>query len=319
MKKYFNGMKILLVGDFFLDEYIYGNVERISPEAPVPIINVEKKEFNLGGAGNVCNNLINLGCNITIFGQVGKDTTGKVMLNELKKQKKVKNYLQVLSKIKTIKKTRIINKNQQIVRIDDEKIYNFTKLSKNFKNKIENEISKSSLIIVSDYGKGFCSKELCKFVINNANMKNKCVIVDPRKNFNDYDKYKNSDFITPNLNELKLLYPNIKNEDNDILKSSREIIKKYKIKNVIATRSEKGISFNNLKKSINIKTVSRQIFDVSGAGDTVVAVFSVLLLLKKDIKECLNIANKCAGIVISKKGTKPIEKKEFLKVLKIKK
>ena len=118
-------MKILLVGDFFLDEYIYGNVERISPEAPVPIINVEKKEFNLGGAGNVCNNLINLGCNITIFGQVGKDTTGKIILNELKKQKKVKNYLQVLSKIKTIEKTRIINKNQNNNKTNEKYIKNY--------------------------------------------------------------------------------------------------------------------------------------------------------------------------------------------------
>ena len=148
-------MKILLVGDFFLDEYIYGKVERISPEAPVPIINVEKKDFNLGGAGNVCNNLINLGCNISVFGQVGKDLNGKIILNELKKTKKVKNNLQILSKIKTIKKTRIINKNKQIVRIDDEQIYNFIKLSKNFKNKIKKEISRSSLIIISDYGKGF--------------------------------------------------------------------------------------------------------------------------------------------------------------------
>lgn len=307
---------ILVIGDFFLDEYIHGQIKRLSPEADVPIVNVQKKSVNLGGAGNVCNNLINIGCSVSIFGQIGNDENGKIILKEIKKNKKVKNFLTVNNKIKTIKKSRVLNNGKQVLRIDDEEIYKIKKLSQFFKIRLKKQITRSSLIIISDYGKGFCTKEICKFVINLAKSKNIKTIVDPRKNFNDYNKYINSNFITPNLNELKLLFPNIKNKDQDILKFSRKIIKRYKIDNIIATRSEKGLSFISKNLNINAKTVSKRVFDVSGAGDTVVAVFSILYLLKKNIEDCLKIANKCAGIVISKKGTKPITKNEFIKTLK---
>ena len=311
--------RILLLGDFFLDEYLEGCVYRKSPEANVPVLNVVKKKINLGGAGNVCNNLINIGCYVSIFGQIGDDVNGKIIQDEIKKKKNLKNNLLINKNLETIKKSRVLRNKKQILRIDYEKTNNFVGLDNSLKNRLKKEILKSSIVIISDYGKGFCTKNVCKFVINFSKENNIKTIVDPRKNFNDYDKYINADFITPNLNELKLLFPKIKNKDADILKSSRKIIKKYKINNIIATRSEKGLSFINKHRNINVRTSAKKVFDVSGAGDTVVATFSVLYLLKKDIAHCLKIANKCAGFVISKKGTKPIGKNQFLKFLKNKK
>ncbi len=317
--KLLDNIKILLVGDFFLDEYIYGSINRVSPEASVPILNVKHKTINLGGAGNVYNNLINMGVKVSVLGKVGDDTNAYILKKKLNKKGLLNNFIQIQKKTKTIKKTRILNGKDQLIRIDDEKVQNFKNFSSSLKKKIIKDISKSTLIIISDYGKGFCTKEICKFIIKNAKKNNTRTIVDPRKNYNDYSKYIYSDYITPNLNELRLISPKIKNTDKDVLKCSKIIIRKYKIKNVIATRSEKGISFTNNYKNMNIKTQAKKIFDVSGAGDTVVAVFSVMLGLKKNIAECLDVANKAAGEVISKKGTVPIQKKEFFKLIRKKK
>ncbi len=315
--KQIKNLNILLIGDFFLDEYIYGTVERISPEAPVPILKVLRKTYNLGGAGNVMNNLINIGCKVTVFGNIGNDVPGKKVLSNLKKKNIDKDLFQVNKNVKTITKSRVVNKNQQIVRIDDEIIQNKINLSKNLRNKILKKFKKFSLVIISDYGKGFCSNEICKFIITAAKKYKIKVIVDPRKNFNDYEKYKYADFITPNLNEMKILFPKIKNETKDIFDCACRIIKKFNIKNVITTRSEKGISFTDGLKLININTIAKQVFDVSGAGDTVVSVFSVLIGLKKEISYSLRVSNMCAGKVISKIGTTPISNKEFRKILEL--
>jgi rfaE bifunctional protein kinase chain/domain len=312
----FNNMNILLVGDFFLDEYVLGKIYRQSPEANVPILNIKDKKINLGGAGNVLNNLINLGASVSVLGKVGNDYSGTILQDMINKKKINKNLISIEKNEVTIKKTRVINDKNQLIRIDDEQIYNIGELSNNLKRKIKSVIKKSSLVIISDYGKGFCTKNICQFIIKYSNKKNIKVIVDPRKNFNDYEKYVNADFITPNLNELRLLFPKLKNNNRDIFVSSKKIINKYKIKNVITTRSEKGISFTNENMNINIKTNVKKVFDVSGAGDTVVAVFSILFILNKSIEECLKISNKCAGVVISKRGTVPIKNNEFKKFLK---
>lgn len=312
----FNNMNILLVGDFFLDEYVLGKIYRQSPEANVPILNIKDKKINLGGAGNVLNNLINLGACVSVLGKVGNDYSGAMLQDMINKKKIDKNLISVEKSEVTIKKTRIINDKNQLIRIDDEQIYNMGELSNNLKRKIKSVIKKASLVIISDYGKGFCTKSICQFIIKYSNKKNIKVIVDPRKNFNDYEKYVDADFITPNLNELRLLFPKLKNNNRDIFVSSKTIINKYKIKNVITTRSEKGISFTNENMNINIKTNVKKVFDVSGAGDTVVAVFSILFILNKSIEECLKISNKCAGVVISKRGTVPIKNNEFKKFIK---
>ncbi len=313
--KEIKNLNILLIGDFFLDEYIYGNVERMSPEAPVPILKVLKRTHNLGGAGNVLNNLINIGCKVTVFGNIGKDVPGKKILSNLKKKNIDKDLLIVNKNIKTIVKSRVVNKSQQIVRIDEEVIQNEINLNKSLRSKILKKFKNFSLVIISDYGKGFCSSEICKFIIAAAKKNKIKVLVDPNKNFNDYQKYKHADFITPNLNEMKILFPKIKNETKEIFNCACNIIKKYKIKNVITTRSEKGISFTNGLKFVNINTIAKEVFDVSGAGDTVVSVFSVLIGLKKEISFSLKISNMCAGKVISKIGTTPISNKEFRKIL----
>ncbi len=308
-------LRIFLVGDFFLDEYLYGHVERYSPEAPVPVVKVNKKTNNLGGAGNVLKNLVNLGCKVSIYGRIGNDTAGKVIISKVKNKKINKNFLLIDKKVKTITKTRIINNNKQVVRVDDEVIQKQKKISIKIKKKLAKELKKSSILIISDYGKGMCTFEICKFLISEANKNNITIIVDPRKGYNDYEKYRFSNYITPNLNEMRLLFPKIKNKSKEIFICSKKIIKKYKISNVITTRSEKGISYTNGKKNININTIAKKIFDVSGAGDTVVSVFSVLIGIKENISFCLKIANLCAGKVISKKGTTPITNDEFKKIL----
>ena len=225
--------------------------------------------------------------------------------------------IQIQKNIKTISKKRVILNGDQLMRIDDEHVKNLNKVSIKLKTKIKDAIKKSSLIIISDYGKGFCTKQICKFIIENAKKQNKKIIVDPRKYVNDYEKYVNADFITPNLNELRLLFPNIKNNDKEIFKSSRKIIQKFKINNVLVTRSEKGLSLTNSFKNINARTHAKNILDVSGAGDTCISVFSILLLLfKKNIFNNLDIVNQACSKVISKNGTVPITRKEFLAVIK---
>ena len=292
--------RVLLVGDFFLDEFLYGDSERLSPEAPVPVIKPNQSIFSLGGAGNVLSNLNNLGIKIIPVGILGIDPVSIRIIKDLKEKRvNSKNFI-IDRKYTAIRKKRIILRNE-----------------KKIKNKILNLIRKADLLIISDYGKGTLTDNIIKFSIDCANNLKIQTVVDPRKMNNDYSFYRGASFITPNFNELKNIFPKLLNSDLEIIEACKNLKGKYNIEYIVATRGERGISlYKDEKFYFNFKAAPQEIYDVSGAGDTVVAVLAACLLLNIDLKKAMKLANLCAGYVISLKGTKPITLNYFKKFLK---
>ncbi len=306
--------KVIILGDLFLDEYIFGSSNRISPEAPVPVVNFENIKINLGGAGNVVENLSNLNLEVIPVSILGFDNISNKIEKLLEKKKistkgiiKDKNY-------NGIKKTRIMVKNNQLVRVDYENINHdiSIKYFKKIKKFISEKINSLDFVIISDYGKGFCAKKIVKFVIKICNSKKVKVLIDPRKKLGDYSIYRNANYISPNLGELRSIFPNLKDENKDIMNKCKKLIKQLSIKNIIVTRGSKGISFVDQNKFKNLDSDAKEVFDVSGAGDTVIATFSCCLALGLNAIKSLKISNKCAGSVISKIGTQPIELNNFI-------
>jgi D-beta-D-heptose 7-phosphate kinase/D-beta-D-heptose 1-phosphate adenosyltransferase len=308
--------KIIVLGDYFLDQYISGPCNRISPERPVPIIEYQNKSTNLGGAGNVVANLKNIGANVIPMGFLGKDYISEKIISLVEELKIKKTFFHRSSKIEGISKTRIISNQQQIVRIDREK--DFFEHSKKFQNYIYKSFLKITkhnnikFLLVSDYGKGTVSPELLRKLIYFSNKKKISVIIDPSKKKNNIEIYSNAFVITPNFNELKLIEPNINNNDDEIVKTAKEIIHKYNIKYILVTRSEKGATLVSKSKFYHLRTVQKKVYDVSGAGDTIISVLVHLLNKKIDILHSAKIANLCAGHVVGLANTKPILKKDFL-------
>ena len=219
-----------------------------------------------------------------------------------------------------ILKTRIVLKNQHIARIDHENInFKFALThAKTMKAKILSLLKKTDILVVSDYGKGSLTDDIIKFSIDSANKLRTPVIVDPRKMNSDYSIYARASFVTPNLNELRNIFPNIKNVNSDIEAACKILNKNYNIKNIVVTRGDKGITFFNKNLKFHSSSAAKEVYDVSGAGDTVVATLSACLLLNINIKKAIKLSNLCAGYVISLKGTQPITLtlfKSFLQIL----
>lgn len=306
-------MNFLTVGDFFIDKYIYGSCNRLSPEQPVPILNYAKTEINLGGAGNVYNNLKEISINTFPFTIISNDHLSKEILKRIDK----KNFVVRTSELKTISKVRVQSGNHQLVRIDYEEI-NY-KLSDKYFKLIKNKLFKSNIkfnfIVMSDYGKGFFKENNIKTLIDFAKKKKIPSLIDPRKNFNNYEFYKGVDYITPNMNELNCIFPGIKNNDFEVENACKNLKKKYNFKNIIVTRGDKGITFFN-QKPIHIRSKKVEVFDVSGAGDTFIATFAYCISNKINLVKSLKVATNCATHVVSLRGTQPIKKDNLLNIIK---
>lgn len=314
MQLSFKDTNILVIGDIMLDKYYYGSVKRISPEAPVPVVNVKKEEMTLGGASNVANNIITLGGNVCLCGSIGEDFHGK----ELKRLADDKNIITNLIKTDhpTITKTRIIGERQQIVRLDfEEKLKIEEEIIDNYFNDLTKLIDKSDIVVISDYAKGFISPYLCKKIISYCNSKEIKVIVDPKGR--DWDKYMGAWLITPNIKELgDINGEEIENTDFDVVKAAKHIQYKYNIEQLLITRSEKGMSLYSNNNSIHIPTHSEEVFDVSGAGDTVVAALALAIASGNELKDAIHISNVAAGVVIKKMGTASLTVNELNEALK---
>lgn len=305
----FSKSKVLIVGDIMLDKYYFGSVERISPEAPVPIVNIKKEESRLGGASNVANNISSLGGQTILCGAVGHDFFGK----EIERMAKKKNIELSLTRTMqpTITKARIIGGKQQIVRLDyEEKIVLPEDEKENLKNNIIALLSECHVLVISDYGKGFITEEICQFLIAKAQEQHKIVVIDPKGK--NWDKYSGADIITPNVKELSDIvgYP-IQNDDREIEKAALEIIHSKHLSTLLVTRSEKGMTLVNATRCVHIPTHSEEVFDVSGAGDTVVATLSICLATGIDIVDAMKIANIAAGVVVKKIGTATLTLEEL--------
>ena len=302
-KKNISKSKILCIGDIILDHYIYGKVERLSPEAPVPILLMKNKKYVIGGAGNVAINISNMGAKTTLICLSGNDSSSVTINKLLSEHRLIKNLSIKVPNFKTPIKTRFINKAEHLLRVDDENI-NF-KLINKYKvliiKKLKKEIGKNDLVVLSDYNKGLLDKDLIKKIIKIATLYNKIIIADPKKI--DLSSYEGVNILTPNQKEItESAKKKFLNETN-LIKYAKNTVKKYKIQNLLITRSEKGMLLVNSKSVTKIKANAKKVIDVTGAGDTVISILALMLTLRLSVEDSIKISNHAAGLVIGKSGT----------------
>jgi len=307
--------KILVLGDVMLDKYYHGDVSRISPEAPVPVVKVCEEKLSAGGAGNVAVNLVNLGCSVYIAGALGEDQSGE-SLRKILLEKGVNISGLVKRPYPTITKIRVLGGRQQVVRVDFEEI---VPLSRQEEEKVLEwflkELPDSDCVVLSDYAKGFCTVGLCRFIIEESKRRSVPVVVDPKGP--DWGKYSEAFIVTPNVKELgESCGRAVNNVDDEIVKAGLEVLRRYKLKNLLVTRSEKGMTLFVGEEVHHIPTKAREVFDVSGAGDTVVATLSACLATGMELVESAKMANIAAGVVVGKVGTAPITLSELEEALK---
>ena len=308
---------IIVIGDFMLDHYIFGTTSRTSPEAPVPIVEFKDENYSLGGAGNVLANLKELDTNVIPLGIVGTDSAGLQLKKLIKEKNCDETNLIPVSNRHTTVKTRILSTNQQIVRIDKEETQKIPALISNKLIKsLNSHISKADVLIISDYAKGVCSKSMTSKIIEIANSHTVPVLVDPKTS--DLSCYQGSYLITPNFKEFKNMINNqdIKDiNDKQIPLLAKELLIKYKIDNLLITKGSDGMSLVSSEKTIDISADAKEVFDVSGAGDTVIATIGFSLAHKIDLEESIQLANISAGIVVSKTGTATVTKEEIIEYI----
>lgn len=306
---------VLIVGDVMLDKYYFGEVRRISPEAPVPITRVVKEKETLGGAGNVAHNLALLGCRTLLAGVVGQDEH-RIGLLRLLNEKGINHEGLVAKNGPTTTKLRVIGGHQQMIRLDFEETYPIDeKIEEELKAYITTVVPQQvGCVIISDYNKGVCTPSLCQFIIEYCAVQQIPVIVDPKGS--NWQKYNGASYITPNLKELnEAVDADVANDDEQVKKAAQSIRRKYHIQNVLVTRSERGLSLIGSRRCVHIPTHAQEVFDVSGAGDTVIAVMGAALAGEVDFSDAAYLANMAAGVVVGKVGTYAINRKELLATL----
>jgi len=293
--------KILVVGDLMIDKYLWGECDRVSPEAPVQIINVKKETKVLGGAGNVANNLISLGSKVDLLSVIGGCEISNELIKLFKEIKLSTDYLIVQKDRVTSKKTRIISAQQQVIRYDIESDEDINKDSeKNLIDIFSSIINKFELVILSDYGKGVLTNGVVQEIIRIANSIGIKVIVDPKGS--DYSKYTSAYLLTPNKKEASEA-TGINISDEKSIKSSLAYLKKScKLNTSLITLSEGGIAIFDGQFRTH-PTVAKEVFDVTGAGDTVIAALGYALATKQNIDSAVILANLAAGVVVGKIGS----------------
>lgn len=318
----FNSLNILIIGDVMIDAYWWGGVNRISPEAPVPVCAVNDKESRLGGAANVALNIAAMGANPILCSVVGEDYQGHQLCELMKKQNMDTNGIVFSSNRPTTVKTRIIGNKTQMLRIDEETDANISlSEEKIFLDKIENIINteKINAIIFQDYDKGVITEGVITKIIEIAKRKNIPVTVDPKKR--NFTAYKNVDLFKPNLKELKEgLKIDFDNVDKDVLVEASLLLHyKQKIDKVFITLSERGVFMMDFtKKEAEVTMLPaclRKISDVSGAGDTVISLATLCLALGLDSQTIANVSNFAGGLVCESVGVVPIDKNKLLSEL----
>ncbi|MBN1621165.1 MAG: D-glycero-beta-D-manno-heptose-7-phosphate kinase [Endomicrobiales bacterium] len=308
----FTKQKILVLGDIMVDKFVWGKVSRISPEAPVPVVETTKETYSFGGAGNVANNLRSLGAQVYISGIVGNDMVGnhlrdELLLNKINAEGLICDYSRP-----TIIKTRIIAAHQQIVRVDREVKGELPKsLNQRIIRYLDKIIPHTSAVIISDYGKGMINKTILRKAISLASKQSIPVVVDPK--IEHFLQYKNVSCITPNLSEaISGMRSHEISEDKDINNLGFKILKRLRSKSVLITRGEKGMTlYEPGNKTTHIPTRAREVFDVTGAGDTVIASFTLAVASNASFSEAAELSNFAAGIVVGKLGTATVTPAEL--------
>ena len=307
----FEKCRILVAGDLMVDEYLWGDVERISPEAPVQVVSVASEEHKLGGAGNVICNLAAMGAKVSAVGVVGCGTNGKLVLEKLKTLGVNTGGIIQDPQRPTTRKTRIIANHQHVLRFDREII---TEISRQTMNKISRAaaglIADADLVLVSDYGKGLITKTLMAKLIAVAQKHKKQLIVDPKGL--DFKKYAGAYLIAPNKKETARASGIEIVDESSLTKAAHLLIKKTGIDKILVTCGKEGmVYFEQGAASYRIGTQARQVFDVSGAGDTVLAMLGLGVAAGYPIREAVALANTAAGIVVGKVGAATVSKTEL--------
>ncbi len=296
--------KILVVGDIMLDRYWIGDTTRISPEAPVPVIKINSMDDRLGGAANVAANLASLGVDVGLLGCIGQDEAG-LKIQSLLTENCINTYLQSHFDYTSIIKLRIIARQQQMLRLDFEKKINEELLLK-IEQALEQLIKQYQMLILSDYNKGCL--EYSERLIAIAQKHNIPVLVDPKDK--TCVKYKNSSILTPNFKEFQEIVGDCSNEEEMRIKA-QNLCEQLNLKALVVTRSEKGMTLFTPHTSEHFHAQAKEVFDVSGAGDTVIAVLAAMFNLTGDINLATNYANLAGGIVVGKLGTAIIHLEEL--------
>jgi D-beta-D-heptose 7-phosphate kinase/D-beta-D-heptose 1-phosphate adenosyltransferase len=308
--KGFSNKKIAVIGDVMLDKYVYGEVERISQEAPIPIIRVTDEKYAPGGAANVAANISTLGGNAFLFGIVGNDYYKDILLDKLYSLEISTDGILTNTKKNTILKTRIIGLEQQLLRMDKENIkYIDDQFVKNILTNLK-DVDDFSAIIISDYAKGTITEDLLKGVKEFAQKNNITIIVDPKPKHHSW--YKDVTLITPNRNESQKVTGIIIENEDSIKEAGAKLLGELS-SNIIITAGNKGMYvFEKGKKHVHIPAVAREVFDVTGAGDTVVASLALALSCGASLSDAAVISNNAAGIKVEKVGTSPVHIEELL-------
>ncbi len=306
-----NGKRIMVIGDLMVDRYLWGNVSRLSPEAPVPIINIEDEEVRFGGAANVANNLIGLGVEPLLVGVVGDDRWGEVFKNMLLEKHLSGDGLVVDQSRPTTVKTRIIGNNQHIARVDREKVFPVDKeIEERIVQFVRSAIDEVDALILQDYNKGVFTPQVIHGVIEIANAHQKIVAVDPK--FDNFLEFKNVTLFKPNKKETEEALARRLASREDIIQAGFELIRRLRPRAVLITLGEKGVAlFQEEEEPAFMGTRAREVADVSGAGDTVIATVTMALAAGANMKEAVTLANYAAGVVCEEVGVVPIEREKL--------
>ena len=296
--------KILVAGDVMLDRYWFGEVNRISPEAPVPIVRVEKREERLGGAANVARNAVALGAQAALMGIVGDDDAGNSVENLLETSG-IQAYLIRDPQISTIIKLRVIGRQQQLLRIDFEERPTELVLRDKL-NRFNSLLAGFDVIVLSDYAKG--SLVNVSAMIEAATAAGKLVLVDPKGS--DFHRYAGASLLTPNKSELKQIIGDWSSEE-ELTTRAQQLRRDLRIQGLLLTRSEEGMTLFTEERITHVPAMAREVFDVSGAGDTVIATMAVMLANGVPMQDAVAIANRAGGIVVGKLGTATVTREEL--------
>lgn len=310
----FKSKKIAVIGDIMLDEYIIGSVHRISPEAPVPVLNVIQEKTVLGGAANVVANLRTMGTSVNVYSVIGNDNNGRRLKNNLIEIGSNVNGLFETDDRVTIVKRRVLAGHQQLLRMDWESKHGISsKFEEQLIKAIGKDINNIDAIIISDYAKGVLTENLVQQIISLAKRYNKIVGIDPKPE--NIKNYFGATFLTPNIKEARESIAKLE-KDLPNLESIEEIgkilLENTELDHLLMTKSEKGLSIFENKKLFNIPTYAKEVYDVTGAGDTVISIYTLGLASGLSKENAAKIANTAAGIAVGKLGTATVSAEEII-------
>jgi D-beta-D-heptose 7-phosphate kinase/D-beta-D-heptose 1-phosphate adenosyltransferase len=301
--KKFSKVKVLVVGDVMIDRYYWGEISRISPEAPVPVVALQNISLAPGGAANVAANVAGLGAKPTLFGITGKDAVAALLPDMLREANITRFSLVAMANRETTVKTRVVTNNQHVVRIDHETIAPISKKeADSLFTKLSKAIDTNDVIVISDYAKGFLTDHLLSRIISAAARKKKTILVDPKGK--DFSRYAGATVLTPNERETADACHIDAHRHDLIEKAASDLLPRLRLQALLVTRGSQGMTLlRSDEKVVHLKAEARKVFDVTGAGDTVIASLAVALGSGLDILESARFANRAAGLVVEQVGT----------------